>query len=76
MLVLSRKRQEAIVIGGTDGSGQTCRVTILEIRGGTVRLGIEVDDHVVVLRAEVADRQGRSPRSPACLIFNHPQGTR
>lgn len=73
MLVLSRKRQQAIVIGDTDGSGQTCRVTILEIRGGTVRLGIEVDDHILVLRSEIADRPGLSTRSAAILNFDHAQ---
>ena len=61
MLVLSRKRQQAIVIGGADGSCQACRVTVLEIRGGTVRLGIDVDDQVPVLRSEIADRADSSP---------------
>lgn len=56
MLVLSRRRQQAIVISGTGDSCQVCRVTVLEIHGSTVRLGIEVDDQVVVLRSEIADR--------------------
>jgi len=68
MLVLSRKRQQAIVIGSTDGSYQVCRVTVLEIRGGTVRLGIDVDDQVPVLRSEIADRanSSTSDKQPLC----------
>lgn len=62
MLVLSRKRQQAIVIGATGNPAQVCRVTVLEISGGTVRLGIEVDDQVVVLRAEIADQADSSAR--------------
>ena len=56
MLVLSRKRQQAIVITGVDGLCHACRVTILEIRRGTVRLGIEVHDEVSVLRSEIENQ--------------------
>lgn len=74
MLVLSRKRQQAIVIGSTDGSYQVCRVTVLEIRGGTVRLGIDVDDQVPVLRSEIADRADSSP--PDKQTLRHQAGLR
>lgn len=47
MLVLSRKRDEKIVIGG----GIT--ITVVEIRGDKVRLGIEAPKEVGVHRAEV-----------------------
>ena len=47
MLVLSRKRDEQIVIG------QDIFVTIVEIRGDKVRLGIEAPAHVSVHRQEV-----------------------
>ncbi len=67
MLVLSRKRQQAIVIGDTDGPCHVCRVTVLEIHGGSVRLGIEVDDQVVVLRSEVADHPDSSARGSKLL---------
>ena len=33
---------------------KTFRVTVLEIRGGKVRLGIEADSGTIVLRAEIA----------------------
>jgi carbon storage regulator CsrA len=53
MLVLSRKRQESVVVGGTDGFAQLLKVTVIEIRGGTVRLGFEIDAGVPVHREEV-----------------------
>lgn len=51
MLVLSRKRNEQIDIG--DG---TVTVTVVEIRGDKVRLGIEAAPDIPVHRMEVADR--------------------
>ena len=56
MLVLSRKDQQAVVIGGNDGFHRLFRVKVLEIRRGTVKLGFEVDPDVPVHRAEVWER--------------------
>ncbi len=56
MLVLSRKNQEAVVIGGSGGFHRLFRVKVLEIRGSTVKLGFEVDADVPVHRAEVWER--------------------
>jgi carbon storage regulator len=56
MLVLSRKSQESVVIGGTDGSHRLFRVTVLAIKGTNVRLGFEVDPDVPVHRSEVWER--------------------
>ena len=50
MLVLSRKKEEAIVIGAN------IQVTVLEIKGNRVRLGIKAPDDVAVDRAEVHQR--------------------
>lgn len=47
MLVLSRKRDESIIIG--DG----VRITVVDIRGDKVRLGIDAPKEVAVHRAEV-----------------------
>lgn len=47
MLVLSRKKEEAIVIG------DNIRVTVLEVRGNRVRLGIQAPDDVAVHRLEI-----------------------
>jgi carbon storage regulator CsrA len=56
MLVLSRKSQESVVVGGTDGFEHQLKVTVLEISRGKVRLGFEVDKGVRVFRWEVWER--------------------
>ena len=50
MLVLTRKAGESIVIGSH------IRVTILELQGRQVRLGIEAPSDVSVHRGEVYER--------------------
>lgn len=50
MLVLTRKSGEAIKVG------DDVTVTIVEIRGNQVRLGIQAPHHVVVHRSELYDR--------------------
>jgi len=47
MLVLTRKEQEAIMIG------ETIIVRVLEVNGDQVRIGIEAPQHVAVHREEV-----------------------
>jgi len=47
MLVLSRKKNESIIIN------DDITVTVIEIRGDKVRLGIEAPKHVSVHRREV-----------------------
>lgn len=57
MLVLSRKRDESIIIGNGE-----ITITIVDIRGDKVRLGINAPKEVPVHRAEVYDaivREGR-----------------
>jgi carbon storage regulator CsrA len=56
MLVLSRKRQEAVVVGGAGGFEHLLKVTVLDIQGGNVKLGFEVDAAVPVHRWEVWER--------------------
>ena len=56
MLVLSRKNQESVVIGGADGLHRLLKVTVLGVQGARVKLGFEVDDDVPVHRAEVWER--------------------
>ena len=55
MLVLSRKNQESVIIGGSDGFHRLFKVKVLAIHGTTVKLGFEVDEDVPVHRAEVWD---------------------
>lgn len=49
MLVLARKRDESIVINGN------VLVTVVDIRGDKVRLGVEAPRDVSVHRREVAE---------------------
>lgn len=49
MLVLSRKKNESIVIG------DDITITVIEIRGDKVRLGIQAPTDVAVHRREVYD---------------------
>ncbi|MDD5469897.1 MAG: carbon storage regulator [Candidatus Peribacteraceae bacterium] len=63
MLVLSRKRDEKIVIKLPDGS--LIEVTIVDIRGDKVRLGIEAPSDVPVHRREVYDAIQRANAAAA-----------
>jgi len=56
MLVLSRKSQESVVVGGSVNSEPTVIVRVLEIRNGRVRLGFEAAKDIPVHREEVWDR--------------------
>ena len=49
MLILSRKRHESIIIG------EDVFITVVEVRGDKVRLGIEAPKEVSVHRQEVYD---------------------
>jgi carbon storage regulator len=62
MLVLSRKKQESVVIGGSDGLHRQFKVTVLDIRGGKVRLGFDVDNAIPVHRGEIWERIHASER--------------
>lgn len=62
MLVLSRQRDESIIIG------DNVVVTIVDIRGDKVRLGIEAPKEVPVHRQEVYEairREAQKARSEA-----------
>jgi len=56
MLVLSRKSQESVVVGGSAGFERLLKVTVLEIGNGKVRLGFDIDAAVPVHRWEVWER--------------------
>ena len=56
MLVLTRKSQESVVVGGSDSVAPILKVTVLEIRGGKVRLGFEAAGTLPVHRWEVWER--------------------
>ena len=64
MLIFTRKRDQSIVIGGE------VEVTVIEVRGGQVKLGVRAPADVVVHRKEVFEaiqaenqRAAQPPRS-------------
>ena len=59
MLVLSRRKNEEIVIG------HHIIITIVEIRGDKIRLGIEAPGNVSVHRREVYDAIQREQKNDA-----------
>ena len=56
MLVLSRKHSESVVVGDLNGFERLLKVTVLDIRGGKVRLGFEASADFPVHRWEVWER--------------------
>ena len=56
MLVLSRKKRESVIVGGDSGGDRYCKVTVIEIRGGSVKLGFDASADVPVNRSEVWER--------------------
>lgn len=63
MLVLSRKKTESIVINND------IVVTVVEIRGDKVRLGIVAPKEVPVHRQEVYEAiHGKEPAAPAPVV--------
>ena len=56
MLVLTRKCQEVVIVGGADGFPPMLKVTVLGIEQGKVRLGFEAAADVPVHRLEVWER--------------------
>jgi carbon storage regulator len=67
MLVLSRHRDESIMIG------DKVVVTIVDIRGDKVRLGIQAPNEVTVHRQEVYDaiKRENNQASPSDTPFIH-----
>ena len=57
MLVLSRKRDESVII--TTKSGEQIVATVVEIRGDKVRLGFSADESIEVHRQEVFEAIAR-----------------
>ena len=70
MLVLSRKKNESIVINND------ITVTVVEIRGDKVRLGIVAPKEVPVHRQEVYDAiHGKDADAPTPVVVNKPNDT-
>lgn len=63
MLVLSRKQQQDIVIG------DDIKITVLKVKGNTVRLGIEAPRDVRVIRGELP-RNDEQQVANVTVVFN------
>jgi carbon storage regulator CsrA len=62
MLVFSRKPLEAVVVGGANGFERVRKVTVLEIKHGSVRMGFEAAAEVPLHHGVVCERiQGGLP---------------
>ena len=59
MLVLSRRRDEAIII--RDRFGAEIRLLVVDVRGNKVRLGIEAPPEVSIVREEVQKHEFCKP---------------
>ena len=73
MLVLTRKVNESIVIG------DNVTVTVVEIHGNRVRLGIQAPTEVPVHRSEVyaaVNTGGANPPPPPDMVSVVPKGKR
>ena len=67
MLVLSRKKDESVVINND------IRIVVVEIRGDKVRLGVEAPKEVPVHRSEVYEAiNGNESENPSTLANNVP----
>ncbi|MFC7504873.1 carbon storage regulator CsrA [Nocardioides sp. CPCC 206347] len=70
MLVLSRRVGESVVIGA--GSPDAVTVTVLEVRGDVIRLGIDAPRSVAIHRAEllaeVADANTEAASPPEAAV--------
>jgi carbon storage regulator CsrA len=72
MLVLSRKQDQEIVIG--DG----IKITVLKIKGNTIRLGIEAPRDVKIIRGELAvkpeinhEKSEKTPEANVTIVFSN-----
>ncbi len=64
MLVLSRKQQQEIVIG------EEIRVTVLQVKGNTVRLGIEAPREIRVMRGELTSKPAAEQVANITVVYN------
>jgi carbon storage regulator len=67
MLIVTRRRNESIRIA------ENIIVTLLDIRGQQVRIGITAPPYTTVVRSELTQRRGKSVRKPSAKHRPHPR---
>jgi carbon storage regulator CsrA len=65
VLVLTRKSQEAVVVGNSSALEELLKVTVLKVRGRRVTLGIEADESLSIQRFEIWERRRAKTRRKA-----------
>mgnify|MGYP006275371445 CR=1 FL=1 len=65
MLVLTRKENESIMIGND------IKITIVEVDGGQVRLGIDAPSDVEIYREEIYQEIAKENKDAANVNLNH-----
>lgn len=60
MLVLSRKRDEKILLQVGEDAKEDIELTVVRIDANKVRLGIKAGDNVTILRSELLDSKAES----------------
>ena len=58
MLILTRRPTETLVIG------DNVTITVLDIRGGRVRIGVNAPREIIVNREEILEKTRRGHRMP------------
>jgi carbon storage regulator len=58
MLILTRRLTETVVLG------DCVTVTVLDIKGSRVRIGVNAPRDVIVRREEIFQKAGTGPRMP------------
>ena len=66
MLVLSRKLNQEITIG------DNVTITVLKVKGNTVRLGIDAPRHIRVVRGELPQKS-EDPTAEVTVVFDDPK---
>jgi len=69
MLVLSRTKDESIMIG------DEVEITIVDVRGDKVRLGITAPRHISVHRREIFDAIQREKKAKEGITPGQPEAT-
>ncbi len=64
MLVLSRKKNETISLG------ENIEITVVQVEGNRVKIGINAPDDVTILRGELNDSFVQPPAIPQNRIRN------
>jgi carbon storage regulator CsrA len=62
VLVLSRKQQEVVVIGGSGAFSHLLKITVVKISPDKVKLGFDVATDIPVHRLEVYERINAAAR--------------